>query len=75
MKDYDTAWGTVNRRLGLDYDMYNLRDTYITDQLEQGVSAVFIGQFVQNSAVIIERRYAAVIMRVMARLAGRRGAK
>jgi integrase len=70
IKDYDSAWDTVNARLELDYDIYNLRDTYITDQLEAGMSTVFIGKYVQNSAAMIEKKYASVIMRVMAKLAG-----
>jgi integrase len=70
MKDYNKAWTTVNARLGLDFDIYNLRDTYITDQLEAGMSTVFIGKYVQNSAAMIEKTYASVILRVMAKLAG-----
>ncbi len=69
-KEYDTAWSTVMRRLGMDYGVYNLRDTWITDRLEAGLSPTFIGKYCDNSATIIERRYAVAKRNIMERVAG-----
>lgn len=58
IQEYANPWETVNARLGLDYDIYNLRDTFITGRLRAGKSAVMIGKLVDNSAAIIEKKYA-----------------
>lgn len=70
MQSWDTAWDTVMNRLGLDFTIYNLRDTFITNKIEEGLSPVSIGQYVDNSAVIIERKYAVAKRKTMEEVAG-----
>lgn len=70
IKSYKTAWDSVTRRLGLDFEIYNVRDTYITERLKEGHSAIFIAKYVDNSAAMIERKYAVAERSVMEGLAG-----
>jgi integrase len=70
IRDYDKAWNTVVDRLGIDFTIYNLRDTFITQKLKEGLSAVFIAKYVDNSAQMIERRYAVQEQEVMEDVAG-----
>jgi integrase len=70
VKDYSSAWDSTMNRLGLDFDIYNIRDTYITDRLKSGHSATFIAKYVDNSAAMIERRYAVAESNIMQGVAG-----
>jgi len=69
-KDYDSAWNGVMARLGLDFDIYNLRDTFITNRLKAGKSATYIAKYVDNSAAMIERKYAVAERGIMEDVAG-----
>ncbi|OFZ55003.1 MAG: hypothetical protein A2428_03260 [Bdellovibrionales bacterium RIFOXYC1_FULL_54_43] len=67
---YDTAWNSACRRAGVEATIYNLRDTYITDALNRGISSSFIAKYVDNSAAMIDKRYAVAEKSIMERLAG-----
>lgn len=69
MAEYKSGWGTVMRRLGLPYEPYNLRDTFITNALKRGLSSTFVARYCDNSAAIIEKKYAVAIDSVMEEVA------
>lgn len=70
MLEYKTAWEGACARSGVKAVPYNLRDTAITDMLNRGEQSPFIGKYVQNSAVMIDRKYAVLIRKSMRKLAG-----
>lgn len=65
IKGYRSPWLSVMKRLGLDYDVYNLRDTFITDRLGAGKSATFIGKYSDTSESMIRKRYAVSVRSMM----------
>lgn len=70
IKDYSSAWDSAMRRLNLDFDIYNIRDTFITNRLKSGQSSTFIAKYCDNSATMIERRYAVSERSAMEGVAG-----
>jgi integrase len=69
-KVYDRGWFEAMAALGLDYSVYNLRDSYITRKLREGISDVFVAKYVDSSPTEIAKRYAVSTDDVMLRLAG-----
>ena len=57
-KGYHSAWDSACARVGLDYQPYNLRDTFITNCLKRGLSSTFIAKYVDNSPAMIDQKYA-----------------
>lgn len=55
---YKTGWLAACRRAGLQYQIYNLRDTFITNALKRGVSSTLIAKAVDNSTAMIDAKYA-----------------
>lgn len=70
VRDYFQAWSSVCERTGTDFDLYNLRDTFVTDALRRGQSSVFIGRYIDNSPVQIDKRYAVVLQQSLREVAG-----
>jgi integrase len=70
MQEYKTGFETAFRRAELDAIPYNFRDTAITDMLRRGLSSIFIAKYVQNSALIIEKRYAVALTDSLRKVAG-----
>lgn len=70
MQEYKTGFEGAFRRAGVDAIPYNFRDTAITDMLRRGLSSVFIAKYVQNSALIIEKRYAVSLADSLREVAG-----
>lgn len=70
LSTYNAVWDRAMDRLGMDYDLYNLRDTFITNRLKRGISATFIGKYCDTSAEMIERKYAVPEENIMRRVAG-----
>lgn len=66
-KEYDTAWNKACQRAKIKTKatIYNLRDTFITDALKRGHSSTFIAKYVDNSASMIEKRYAVALKNVL----------
>lgn len=67
---YDRGWLEAMERLGLDFIIYNLRDSMITRRLQEGFSAVYIAKYVDSSSKEIERRYAVSMPGIMKKIAG-----
>jgi site-specific recombinase XerD len=71
ISEYKTGFETAFAKAGIKNAIpYNFRDTAITDMLRRGKSPTFIGKYVQNSAVIIEGRYAVAVREEMEGVAG-----
>jgi len=70
MLEYKTAWETACSKAQITAVPYNLRDTAITDMLNRGEQSSFIGKYVQNSAAMIDLKYAVLIRKSMRKLAG-----
>lgn len=68
-KNYIKAWNAAIDRVGIDATPYNLRDTFITNQLKAGVSSTFIGKYCDNSAEMIDKKYAVAERSIMERIA------
>lgn len=73
MTAYKTGWNSARARAKVDFDPYNLRDTFITDCLKQGLSSTFIGRYCDNSPVIIDSRYAVAEQDALALIAKKGG--
>lgn len=69
-RNYRKAWDSAVTRAGIDATTYNLRDTAITDMLKRGLSPIFIARYVDNSASIIETKYAVAETDIMKKVAG-----
>lgn len=69
-RNYAKSWEAAVDKLGVDATPYNLRDTFITNQLKAGISSTFIGKYCDNSAHIIDAKYAVPEQSVMERIAG-----
>jgi integrase len=67
---YDRGWLESMERLGLDFIIYNLRDSFITRKLQEGFSAVYVAKYVDSSSKEIERRYAVSMPGIMKKIAG-----
>lgn len=68
--NYLKGWKAVCDELKIDADPTNLRDTFITDCLKRGLSSTFIAKYVDNSVVMIEKKYAVAEHKVMQGVAG-----
>jgi integrase len=66
---YDAGWYQAMEKLGLDYVFYNLRDTFISRKLQEGINAIYVAKYVDSSVKEIERRYVVVTSEVLKRLA------
>jgi integrase len=69
VKTYAKVWDRACDEVGVDFDIYNLRDTFITEKLAEGLSTVFIAKYVDNSALMIERKYAVPLESAMEQVA------
>jgi hypothetical protein len=69
IKSWNGVWDRTMAALGLDFTIYNLRDTFITRKLREGISAVYIGKHTDTSALVIEKRYAVPTEEIMRRVA------
>jgi hypothetical protein len=58
------------RRMEFKADIYNLRDTFISERLEEGFSSVFIGKYCDTSGEMIDRKYAVAGEEVLGKIAG-----
>jgi integrase len=67
---YDRGWLKVVHELELGFTVYNLRDSFITRKLKEGISDVFVAKYVDSSPVEIAKRYAVSTDDVMRRVAG-----
>lgn len=67
---YDRGWLEATAALGLEFSVYNLRDSMITRSLQKGVSDVYIARYVDSSVEIIAKRYAVPVSEVMRKIAG-----
>jgi len=70
VESYNASWDRAMRSLGLDYTIYNVRDTFITNRLREGISSTFIGKYTDTSAAMIDRKYAVAEETIMRRVAG-----
>lgn len=68
--EYKTGWLSACRRAGLDYQTYNLRDTFITNCLKRGISSTFIARVVDNSPLMIDSKYAIADQEQMGKVTG-----
>lgn len=68
--NYDLEWRKAVKELGLDFTVYNLRDSFITRKLSEGVPAMTIARYVDNSAAMIERKYFVPLKEIMRKVAG-----
>lgn len=66
---YNAVWDRAMACLGFNYTIYNLRDTYITNQLKRGISSTFIGRYCDTSPTMIDRKYAVAEESIMIELA------
>lgn len=62
-KDYKTAWQAARARVGVDFEAYNLRDTFVSEALAKGKSSDQIAYYIQNSPQMIRQRYAVWLMK------------
>lgn len=67
---YDREWAKAMEALGLDYSVYNLRDTWITRKLMEGMGAPFVARYIDSSVSMIDRKYAVPVPEMMKRVAG-----
>jgi integrase len=67
---YNKAWERACTLAGVEFDIYNLRDTWITNALKRGLSSTFIGRYCDNSPAMIEARYAVAEREAMKGVAG-----
>ena len=58
MGDYSSGFVNACARAGVKVDMYNFRDTYITNSLKRGINSAFIAKYVDSSIVMIDKKYA-----------------
>lgn len=70
VQDYKSGWTTACERLGVDFDAYNLRDTFITDAIKRKESLSDIARYVDNSAAIIDAKYAVALRESLKGVAG-----
>lgn len=69
-KEYRRVWFQMCQRAGLDADMYNLRDTFITDCLMRGQSSTFVAKYVDSSTAMIDKMYSVAVKSAMEGVAG-----
>lgn len=68
---YNAVWARALAKAGLeDLTIYNLRDTFITNRLREGLSSTFVAKYVDSSSEMIDRKYAVAEEEVMGRVAG-----
>lgn len=77
LKTYNAVWDRAIERLAdagheFTYTAYNLRDTFITDNLRKGRSAVYLGKYTDTSATMIEKKYAVSTDDIMQEIANGR---
>lgn len=53
----------------LNYTIYNVRDTFITNALKRGLSSTFVAKYCDTSSGMIDRKYAVAERSVMERVA------
>lgn len=70
MRNYDTAWNSACARAGVEANIYELRDTFITDALLRRNSSTFVAKYVDSSTEMIDKRYAVAIRQAMEGVAG-----
>jgi len=78
ISEYNAVWARAMKSLGetlklgqpLGFTIYNLRDTFVTNRLKEGLSATFIGRYIDTSEAMIRRRYAVAEEEIMRRVAG-----
>jgi integrase len=58
IKEYKTGWRAACRRAGVDFELYSLRHTFITNCAKRGVSIVFAARYCDTSVAMIDRVYA-----------------
>lgn len=67
---YDRYWLDAVEKLGLDFTVYNLRDSFITRKVAEGASSVYVARYVDSSVKEIEKRYAVPLTGIMRGIAG-----
>jgi hypothetical protein len=70
LENYNAVWVRARAALKLDFTIYNLRDTWITNSLKKGISSTFIGKYSDTSPTMIEGKYAVAEEEIMRRVAG-----
>ncbi len=67
---YNAVWDRTMAKLKLSYTIYNLRDSFITNKLEMGLSSTFIGKYCDTSSEMIDRKYAVAEDSILQKVAG-----
>lgn len=67
---YDRGWLEATEALGLNFEVYNLRDSWVTRKLNAGANIVDVARYIDSSVKEIERRYAVSMPDVMRVIAG-----
>jgi integrase len=68
--NYNAVWDRAMVKSELDFTIYNLRDSFITNALKRGLSSVFIGKYCDTSAGMVDRKYSVPIAEAMRQVAG-----
>jgi integrase len=70
LTNYNAVWDRAMAKLGLDYTIYNLRDTFISNALDRGTSPVFVAKYCDTSVQMIDSKYAVARSDAMRKVAG-----
>jgi integrase len=69
-KNYRADWDRACTRVNLSYEIYNCRDTFITNCLKRGLSETFIGKYCDTSPKMIAEKYADASRGTLSEVAG-----
>lgn len=67
--NYRSGWEQACSAAGVVANIYWIRGTWITDQLEKGISSVFIAKYCDTSSAMIDKRYAKSKQTIMEKIA------
>lgn len=68
--NYRADWDRACARVNLSYEIYNCRDTFITNCLLRGQSETFIGKYCDTSPKMISEKYADASRGTLSEVAG-----